>query len=184
VTGHERSKWAEPIYLDTSALIKLFVPEPESDLLNQALVGAADVVISDLALTEMASALGRRTRERLLTSPEARRVLGAAERLAIACRRAELTPPTHRRAERLLLTSGSALRSLVALHIALAIDAGAATMVTFDSRLAEVASGQHLFVAPETTAEVEGGTARAGTARRASAVRRRRRSGKVPPETQ
>ena len=89
-------------------------------------------------------------------------MLGEAERLAIACRRAELTPPTHRRAERLLLTSGSALRSLDALHIALAIDAGVATMVTFDSRLAEVASGQHLFVAPETAAEVEGGAARAG----------------------
>ena len=174
MNGRERSNWAEPVYLDTSALIKLFVPERESDLLNQALVGAADVVISDLALTEMASAVGRRTRARLLTTTEARRLLGEAARLAIACRRAELTPPTHRRAERLLLTSGPALRSLDALHIALAIDAGAATMVTFDSRLAEVASGQHLFVVPETTAEAEGGAAWAGDTRRASARRRLR----------
>jgi hypothetical protein len=175
------SNWAEPVYLDTSALIKLFVPEPESDVLNQALVGAADVVISDLALTEMASALGRRTRDRLVTTTEARRLLGEAERLATACRRAELTPPTHRRAERLLLTSGSALRSLDALHIALAIDARAATMVTFDSRLAAVASGWHLIVPPEILAQGESGAGRAGDARRAGAARRRRRSGKGSP---
>ena len=60
--------WAEPIYLDASALVKLFVSEPESEALNQALVGAEDVILSDLALTEMASALGRRMREGRLAS--------------------------------------------------------------------------------------------------------------------
>lgn len=54
---------AEPVYLDASALAKLFVHEPESDDLNEALAGLTDVIVSDLALTEMASALGRRTRE-------------------------------------------------------------------------------------------------------------------------
>lgn len=179
--GRKVSRWTEPIYLDTSALIKLFVPEVESDPLNQSLLGAEDVVVSDLALTEMASVLGRRTRERLLTATEARRLLREADRLATACRRAELTPPIHRRAERLLLTSGSALRSLDALHIALAIDAGASTMVTFDSRLAKVATGQHFFVAPETTLEVEGADRSEG-ARRTAAARRRRGSSKGPLE--
>ena len=183
MNGREGARWPGPIYLDTSALIKLFVPEAESDVLNEALVGATDVVVSDLALTEMASALGRRTREGLLTPAEARRLLGEAGRLARACRRAELTPPTHRRAERLLLTAGSALRSLDALHVALAIDAGASTIVTYDSRLAQAATGQHLFVEPGTIGEVEGKADRAGKARRSSATRRRRRSGKVPPET-
>ena len=61
--GAER--WAEPVYLDASALVKLFVPEAESDELNRALTGLTDVIVSDLALTEMASALGRRTREQL-----------------------------------------------------------------------------------------------------------------------
>ena len=32
-------QWAEPIYLDASALVKLFVPEAESDALNRALTG-------------------------------------------------------------------------------------------------------------------------------------------------
>ena len=60
-SGAER--WTEPVYLDASALVKLFVPEEESDALNQALAGLTDVIVSDLALTEMASALSRRTRE-------------------------------------------------------------------------------------------------------------------------
>jgi prevent-host-death family protein len=55
--------WPEPVYLDASALVKLFVPEPESDALNAALIGAGNVVVSDLAVTEMASAIGRRIRE-------------------------------------------------------------------------------------------------------------------------
>ncbi|MEQ1913425.1 MAG: type II toxin-antitoxin system VapC family toxin, partial [Vicinamibacterales bacterium] len=63
----DMERWAEPVYLDASALVKLFVPEVESQELNQALAGLTDVIVSDLALTEMASALGRRTREQLLT---------------------------------------------------------------------------------------------------------------------
>jgi predicted nucleic acid-binding protein len=74
VTGPGTDAWAGPIYLDASALVKLFVPEPASDSLNQALLGAEDVIVSDLALTEMASALGRRMREGRLTSAESRRL--------------------------------------------------------------------------------------------------------------
>ena len=143
--------WAGPIYLDASALVKLFVREPESDELNQALVGAEDVILSDLALTEMASALGRRTREGVLTAMESRRLHGAAEKLASSCRRVELTPPVHRRAERLLLTSHAvSLRALDALHIAMALDADAATLVSYDPRLRDAAAPQGLFIAPQT----------------------------------
>ena len=142
--------WAGPIYLDASALVKLFVSEPDSDTLNQALVGAEDVVLSDLTLTEMASALGRRRREGLLTQAESRRLHRDAEKLAVSCRRAELTPPVHRRAERLLLTSREIpLRALDALHLALALDAGAATLVTYDPHLRQAAGSQGVFVAPE-----------------------------------
>jgi predicted nucleic acid-binding protein len=64
----------QPIYLDASALVKLVVPEPGSDSLNEALLGAEDVVVSDLALTETASALGRRTREGRLSPARSRRL--------------------------------------------------------------------------------------------------------------
>jgi predicted nucleic acid-binding protein len=144
--------WPEPVYLDASALVKLLVPEPESDTLNEALVGAEDVVISDLALTEIASALGRRMRENRLAMTEARRLQGEAEKLARACRRVELTPPVHRRAERLLLSSRKVpLRALDALHVATALAADAATLVTYDPRLRAAALAQGLFVAPEAT---------------------------------
>ncbi len=148
--GRTHETWAEPIYLDASALVKLFVPEPESDSLNQALQGAVGVILSDLALTEMASALGRRSREGLLTRLEARRLYREAEGLAASCRRAELTPPVHRRAEQLVVTSNEvALRTLDALHVALALDAGATTLVSYDPRQRAAASAQSLFVAPE-----------------------------------
>lgn len=144
-----RPTWAEPIYLDASALVKLFVSESESEALNQALVGAEDVILSDLALTEMASALGRRTREGKLAVVESRRFYREAEKLAASCRRAELTPPIHRHAERLLLSSLELpLRALDGLHVATALDAEAATLVTYDPRLRDAAAAQGLFVAP------------------------------------
>jgi uncharacterized protein len=141
--------WVEPIYLDASALIKLFVPEPESDDLNERLLDAEDVVVSDLALTEVSSALGRRVREGVVAPAAARRVMHAATDLAESLRRAELTPPVHRRAERILLTSShQALRALDALHLALALQSDAATFVSYDERLARAAAAHHLFVAP------------------------------------
>jgi predicted nucleic acid-binding protein len=147
-TETSAERWAEPIYLDASALVKLFVPEAESDDLNQALAGLTDVIVSDLALTEMASALGRRTREQLLTRAEARRLYSEASKLHASSLRAELTPPIHRRAERLMLSLAIPLRALDALHLATALDAEAATVVTFDPRLREAAASQGLFVVP------------------------------------
>ena len=142
--------WAAPIYLDASALIKLFVPEPESDALNTSLLGAEDVVVSELALTEVASAVGRRVREGIVGPAAARRLMRAAASLSASLRKVELTPPTHRRAERILLTSRHhPLRTLDALHLALALDAGAATFVSFDGRLAKAAAAHQLFVAPD-----------------------------------
>ena len=142
------SIWVDPLYLDTSALVKLFVPEPESDLLNQALLGAREVILSDLALTEMASALGRRTREGVLTRLEASHLHREALKLTASCRHVELTPPVHRRAEQLLLSLPMPIRALDALHLATALEAGAATMVAFDQGLRAVAASQGLLVAP------------------------------------
>jgi predicted nucleic acid-binding protein len=150
VSAPDLKRWAEPAYVDASALVKLFVPEPESDDLNQALAGLTDVIVSDLALTEMASALGRRTREERLTRAEAQRLYREASKLLAASHRAELTPPIHRRAEQLMLTLAMPLRALDALHLATALDAKAATVVTFDPRLRDAASSQGLFVAPNS----------------------------------
>lgn len=148
----DSERWAEPVYLDASALVKLFVPERESDDLNDALAGLKDVIVSDLALTEMATALGRRTREHLLTREEAQRLYRAASKLQASSHHAELTPPIHRRAERLMLSLTIPLRALDALHLATALDAEAATVVTFDPRLRAAAATQGLFVVPSEEA--------------------------------
>lgn len=144
----DMERWAEPVYLDASALVKLFVPEAESHTLNQALAGLTDVIVSDLALTEMASALGRRTREQLLTRDEAQRLYREATKLHASSHQAELTPPIHRRAERLMLSLTVPLHALDALHLATALDAEAATVVTFDPRLRQAAASQGVVVAP------------------------------------
>ena len=144
----KEAAWIDPLYLDASALVKLFVQEAESDSLNEALLGARGVILSDLALTEMASALGRRTREGVLTPLQARDLHRDALKLTAVCRHVELTPPVHRRAEQLLLSSRMPIRALDALHLATALEAGAATIVTFDHNLRGVASAQGLFVAP------------------------------------
>ncbi len=148
MTPRSRERWAEPVYIDASALVKLFVPEPESDALNEALAGFTDVIISDLALTEMASALARRVRERLLTRDEAKRLHREALKLVAASRHVELTPPIHRHAERLLLAVATPLRWLDALHLAAALGSEASTVVTFDPRLRDAAASQGLHVAP------------------------------------
>lgn len=141
--------WAWPVYLDTSALVKLFVDEPESDALNAELSAVGEVVLSDLAMTELTSALARHVREKVFTVAQARRLYGHAERLVASCRFVESTPPVHRRAARLLLTSTQVpLRTLDAIHIALAIEADVATLVTFDPRLREAAATQGLYTAP------------------------------------
>jgi len=148
VSTTDIERWAEPVYLDASALVKLIVPEEDSDALNRALGGLNDVIVSDLALTEVASALGRRTREQRLTRKEAERLYREASKLHASCHHAELTPPVHRRAERLMLSLTIPLRALDALHLATALDAEAATVVTFDPRLRDAATSQGLFVAP------------------------------------
>jgi predicted nucleic acid-binding protein len=142
-------RWTEPVYLDASALVKLLVPEEESQELNRAVAGLTDVIVSDLALTEVASALGRRTREQRITREEARRLYREASKLHASSRQVETTPPVHRRAERLMLSLPIPLRALDALHLASALSAEAATVVTFDPRLRAAATSQGLFVQPQ-----------------------------------
>jgi len=143
-----------PLYCDASALAKLFFPETGSDELNDLLGARNDVMLSDLAITEVVSALARRMREGSLPAAAARRahrkILSTAAGGAL--RRVELLAATHREAERLLLTSGdSALRAADALHLALALGAGAGTVLTYDRGMARAAHAHGLAVWPEAS---------------------------------
>ena len=142
---------AGPVYFDSSALLKLYLPEPGSDDLDRALDGRDDLLASDLTVTEIVSALARRVRDGAL-SPEQARVV---QRSLVAgldggpYGRVDLDRGIHRDAERLLLDRRDAsLRAADALHLALAISARAETIATFDRRLGAAARAVGLGTYP------------------------------------
>ena len=116
-------------YIDTSALVKLVVAEAETAALVAWLDGPArDPVSSDLARTELVRAVRRAAPDRLV---RAREVL---EALSLV----ELTTATFEAAGRL---DPTLLRTLDALHLAVALDLGddLEGIVTYDERLASAA---------------------------------------------
>ena len=142
---------AGPLYLDSSALAKVYFPEAESADVDRLLRGRTDLQLSDLALTEVISAAGHRQREGRLDASAvhqlARQLLDDADGGLFA--RPSLDAPTHREAERILVASERVpLRTLGALHLALAAAAGARTIVTYDPRLAAAATAAGLWSWP------------------------------------
>jgi predicted nucleic acid-binding protein len=140
-----------PIYCDTSALLKLYLPEPQSDEFNRLVEQRDDVLVSDLVVTEAVSAFSRRLRQGTLTSESARRAYAAIVQGLDAgvYGRVELTREVHRRAEHLLLTlTATPLRAADALHLALATAAHARSMASFDARMAGAARAVGLEVYP------------------------------------
>ena len=143
---------SSPVYLDTSALAKIYIAEAESDALETMLVGRRDLFVSDLAVSELTSTIARRAREAELSAAQARRLYQRVLRDLAGgeFRRAELTAATHRAAERLLMGLGRrvALRAADALHLALAGIAGARVLVTFDRRMETAARALGTFELP------------------------------------
>ena len=140
-----------PVYCDASALAKLYLPEPESEAVNRTLAGRRDLLAADLGVTEIVSSIARRWREGSIDLEYARTL----QRMLLTdldagyFQRVELTPATYRQAERLLLSLPAvALRAADALHLAMAVDAGAGCILTFDRRLAEAARGLGVRAAP------------------------------------
>jgi len=140
-----------PLYCDTSALLKLYLPEPGSEEFNEVIEGRDDVLVSDLAVTEIISAVARHLRQRALTREAARRlqhaILGRLDEGVY--QRVELTRDVHRRAEHFLLSlPETPLRAADALHLALATSARAASLASFDARLVAAARAVSLAVYP------------------------------------
>jgi len=127
------------------------LPEPGSDEFNQIVEGRDDLLVSDLAVTEVVSALSRRLRQGALTREVARLVqhaiVGGLD--GGVYRRVELSRDVHRRAEHFLLSlTETLLRAADALHLALATSAQAASMASFDVRLGAAARAVGLAVYP------------------------------------
>ncbi len=137
------------IYLDSSALAKLYVPEAESDRLDGFLRGRRGLMISELAITEVLSAVARRKREGVLGADQAIEIRDAllADADSGSFDRLDLSPVVHREAERLLLSTDSlSLRTLDALHVALALSGAATHVVTYDVRMRAAAAQAGLRV--------------------------------------
>jgi predicted nucleic acid-binding protein len=132
------------IYVDSSALAKLYVPDPESDTLEGLLQGRRDLMISELTITEVLSAVARRRREGAISAHQALEIRDAvlADADSGSFHRLDMSPVVHREAERLLFHIESvALRTLDALHLAAALLGSATHVVTYDARM-RVASMQ------------------------------------------
>ena len=132
-------------------MLKLYLPEPGSDEFNEIVEGRDDILVSDLAVTEIVSATARRLRQGSLPREAARRlqhaILGRLDEGVY--HRVELTREVHRRAEHLLLTlEDTPLRAADALHLALAATARAASLASFDARLVAAARAAGLAVYP------------------------------------
>ena len=140
-----------PLYCDTSALLKLYLREVGSEAFNALVEGRGDVLVSDLTVTEVVSALSRRSRQGDVSRDAVGRIHHAITRSLEAgeYQRADLTPAVHRHAERLTIRlSDIPLRAGDALHLALAASARAVSFASFDRRLAAAARAVGLITYP------------------------------------
>jgi predicted nucleic acid-binding protein len=119
------------VYLDSSALVKLVVVEPESSALLRALAAWPDRLSSALAVTELPRALRRAG----FGAAERRRARTILARIALV------------EVDRRILATAAALqppglRSLDAIHLAtaLAIREDLTALVTYDRQLAAAAA--------------------------------------------
>jgi predicted nucleic acid-binding protein len=118
------------VYLDTSAFVKLAIPEPETAALIAALPTKARLVASEILEVEALRAVRRATGEDGT----------AAARTQLAGVR--LLPLTDQIRKRACELEPATLRSLDAIHVATALDLGEllACMYAYDARMANAAS--------------------------------------------
>ena len=123
-------------YMDTSALVKLIVDEPETGALREWLaVEPREPVSCDLARTELLRVVRRTAPDRAV----------AARRLLEAVTLTQVTTAVFEQAGRL---DPASLRSLDAIHLAAALDLGDDLdgLVTYDSVLARAAASAGIEV--------------------------------------
>ena len=126
------------VYLDSSAIVKLVVTEPESGALRQYLAAHDDRIASRLARVEVFRALRR-------TSGGTKTTLRRAEQVLEAIALVAVDDPVLRDAAAL---EPRGLRSLDAVHLATALSVdGLDAVVTYDERLQAAAVEAGLKVA-------------------------------------
>lgn len=137
----------ELVYLDTSAFVKLVIPEPETPALIAALTTKTRLVASEILEVEALRAVRRANGEDGVTAVRSQlagvRLLPLTDE--IRKRAGELEPAT--------------LRSLDAIHIATALDLGEhlAGIYSYDARMSTAArdTGLDVFAPTESAGEDE-----------------------------
>ena len=136
------------VYLDTSALVKLCVDEPGSELAAALWDGADVVATSRIADTEVRATIAAGRRSGRLDPAAAQRALDAWERLWPALHVVEVAPEIADRAARLIACHP--LRGRDALHLAAALTLASPDLVVaaWDEHVAAAARAEQLRVVP------------------------------------
>lgn len=137
------------IYLDTSVAVALLVPEPRTADVQAWFAGLAEATFaSDWLLAEFASAISIKQRRGELSDANAKLVHKEFDMLAAGgLRIIPVSRSAFREAAHLARQHRHGLRAADALHLATALEAGAASMATLDAVLAANAKRLKLKVA-------------------------------------
>jgi predicted nucleic acid-binding protein len=139
------------LYLDTSVLVPLFIPEPESDRIQRWVERqAAELLyISEWTLTEFASALGLKVRTKHLQPDQARNAQKLLEKLATQSLHVHVpTRADHVQANVFLGEYALGLRAGDALHLAIAYNEAAEAVYSLDRIF--VTAGRKLKIKTES----------------------------------
>lgn len=136
------------MYVDSGVLLKLYIPEPESEAAQQTISAAVDVTCSELLLAEFQSALSRKRREGQIDAHAAAQSMAALrgniEQGAIGL--VKLDSSTIEAAVKLLAQMPDAipLRTLDAIHLAVCLEHRLFPLLTTDGVMATAA--RHLDI--------------------------------------
>lgn len=123
------------VYLDTSVLVPLFLPEPESERIQRWIERQSGELlsISEWTLTEFASALGLKVRSKLLKLTQARDAQKLFEKLAAQSLHVHVpTRADYLRAAAFLGEYDLGIRAGDALHLAIAYNEAANAVYSLD----------------------------------------------------
>jgi predicted nucleic acid-binding protein len=137
------------IYLDTSALVPMFMREPKTDAVLAWLESAGEpVAVSDWSLVEFASAASMKVRSGSVTAKVARDAIDHARAFVQAhCAVATPGQEEFQRATELAGDPSAGLRAGDALHLAIAEGLNAGTLLCLDEAMAQGARALGMRVA-------------------------------------
>lgn len=126
------------VYLDTSVVVALLVPEPQSAAVRAWFAGFEDIPVgSDWLLSEFASAIAIKLRRGELTEANARQVHKEFGLLAASgLRLIPVSRTAFQQAAELAKQYRHGLRAADALHLAVALEVGANSVATLDGVMA------------------------------------------------